>query len=510
MCVLVGSSTGAQAASSKPDLFISVSGPAYAYVNEALNYNVAFGNRGAGVASSVVITNSMPTGTTFVSYASDPCWTQSGSSLTCTIGSVDPNTAREISLTLRAPSKASSITNTAQITMSQHDPTPADNTSSLTTTVTSPTDADLQVGLSADPTIVQSGDYVTFSMGVVNQGPAEATGVILTNRLPNGFAYVASKSDPSCSTSGQTVTCPVGAVSNHGVTEPVQVTAQPSSLGTFTDTASVGAEQPDPDTTNNTAAATVTVVGPADLGVTIAGPTQADIQTVNTFTMDVTDRGPDTATNTTLDFTLPDQMPPASVPTTSQGTCEQTSVNSFHCQLGDIGSTATAEVMVQTYAYQEGTGTTSASVASDRPDPNPTDNTASLTTTVTPVIDLQVAGDANAEPGKAQRSTVRVTIIVYNGGASTATSVSLSDTWAGTVKKLQVSSISTDQGTCFVVAVAEARCEIGTLDPGAAVTVTVLLTTQGSGTVSDSATATAAEKDVDGSNNSATWSASVP
>jgi uncharacterized repeat protein (TIGR01451 family) len=374
---------------------------------------------------------------------------------------------------------------------------------------TGPTD--LQVGISAVSSRVQAGNIAYFDTGAVNNGPADATGVTITVQLPAGLTFVSALSDPQCSGSGQTVVCPVGNMFNHSVTDAFRIATQTSTFGTYTATASVTADQSDTVPSNNSASATVLVYGPANLGVTIQGPAQVDVRTTNSYAMAVSNSGPDTTSTTSLDISLPAQMTVAGW-NSSQGSCQgdnSTTPATVHCDLGIVPAGTTPEVSVQAYAYTEGSGSLAAKVASDRPDPDLSNNSASLATTVAPVADVSASGGPSVAPAKANRTDVTFTVVVYNGGPSTATSVILSDRWTDTVNKTQLTSFAVDRGTCSQSDDARLSCVIGTLAPGETATLTVTVTAQGSGTVTDTATVSAAEKDPDVSNNTLVISATV-
>jgi uncharacterized repeat protein (TIGR01451 family) len=115
-----------------------------------------------------------------------------------------------------------------------------------------------------------------------------------------------------------------------------------------------------------------------------------------TYTLTVTNNGPDPATNVTLTDTLPTTNVIFVSATPSQGTCSGTTT--ITCHLGTInnGANATVTVVVQakatgidlvvdddtgTCAYT-GTVTDTASVTATEPDPVPGDNTASANTTI--------------------------------------------------------------------------------------------------------------------------------
>ena len=502
----------AAAATGPTDLDVGISAQSSrVQPGDIANFDTGVGNNGPNDATGVTITVQLPAGLTFVPAMSDPACSGSGQTVTCHVGNLFNHAVTEPFRIAAQTSDSGSFIATASVSADQPD-TDASNNSAAATVVVgqSAGPTDLQVGLSAESDRVQSGNVVYFDTGASNNGPNDATGVVITVELPDGLAFAPGMSDPSCSASGQTVTCQVGTLSNHAVTEPDRIAAQTSSFGTFTATATVSGDQPDTDPSNNSASATVTVSGPANVGVQIQGPAQVDVQTVNGYTFDVINGGPDGTSTTSLDITLPAQMALAGV-SSSQGSCQgdaSTIPNTIHCDLAAIPAAGSAQVTVQAYAYTDGSSSMTAMVASDRPDPNASNNSASLATTVVPVADVSVAGGPAVTPGKGHKSTITFTIVVYDGGPSTATSVTLSNTWSGTAKNIDLTSFTIDRGSCTHTGAA-LTCSIGTLQGGETATLTVTVTAQGPGTVTDTAVVSAATKDPDRSNNTGVFTASI-
>ncbi len=135
---------------------------------------------------------------------------------------------------------------------------------------------------------VKSGQNLTYGIGVVNFGPASASGVVVTDILPDGTTFVsAGWATASCISSGGGVTCtpppptqltpcafssgtvscstgqlapftfanPTGA----GIQVVVRVTAPTGSV--IRNTATVAASNPDPNETNNVSSVSTTVTG---------------------------------------------------------------------------------------------------------------------------------------------------------------------------------------------------------------------------------------------------------
>jgi uncharacterized repeat protein (TIGR01451 family) len=139
----------------------------------------------------------------------------------------------------------------------------------ITTCACAPPEADLSVTktlLTAPP--INVGDNVVFQITVTNNGPGDATGVVVTDPLPAGLTYVA---DDCGGVNTPPWTWNVGALTaSTSVTCNLTVTV--SQPGTFTNTATAAGNETDPTPANNSGSAGVTgqqsVVEIPTLGVT--------------------------------------------------------------------------------------------------------------------------------------------------------------------------------------------------------------------------------------------------
>jgi uncharacterized repeat protein (TIGR01451 family) len=128
--------------------------------------------------------------------------------------------------------------------------------------------ADLSITKSDSPDPVISGNQLTYTIVVTNNGPLDATGVTVTDRLSADVHYgLMSSTNGICTRSPATknspkdgtVTCRLGELTNsENASVTIVVTA--TKPGTLTNTASVSADQPDQVTDNNSATATTMVV----------------------------------------------------------------------------------------------------------------------------------------------------------------------------------------------------------------------------------------------------------
>lgn len=132
-------------------------------------------------------------------------------------------------------------------------------------------DADVAVTASG-PATAQIGGPVTETFMVTDNGPAPATGVVLTDALPAGTSYFNSTSSQGGCSGTSTVTCDLGVLNSSqtgGATSvTVTITVIPSAAGSLTDSASVTSGTTDANSGNNTATVTTTVAAAATTAAT--------------------------------------------------------------------------------------------------------------------------------------------------------------------------------------------------------------------------------------------------
>ncbi len=97
-----------------------------------MTFTLTVSNNGPSPASGITLTDTLPTGTTFIS-ASAGCSNASGT-VTCSVGALASGASAAIQLVVR-PASSGSITNTANVSAAESDPASANNTSSLAVTV---------------------------------------------------------------------------------------------------------------------------------------------------------------------------------------------------------------------------------------------------------------------------------------------------------------------------------------------------------------------------------------
>ncbi len=128
--------------------------------------------------------------------------------------------------------------------------------------VTVPQQADLILAKQVDPAQVSFGSNVVFTLIVHNNGPDAATDVVVTEPLPPGLFFVSASGQGTYDPAAGVWT--VGTLPD-GATATLQVVAQVIAVGPIVNSATAGADQFDPNLSNNTSIAVVTGMQPGDL-----------------------------------------------------------------------------------------------------------------------------------------------------------------------------------------------------------------------------------------------------
>ncbi len=288
---------------------------------------------------------------------------------------------------------------------------------------------------------------------------------------------------------GGVLTDTIGSLADSGsVTLTIVVTPGAANVPSITDTASVGAQQADLVAANNTATVKTTVTPAADMAVAVAGPSGAVAAgSTVTYTVTVTNNGPSPATGVTLTDTLPAGVTFVSA-TDSLGNTLIPAGSTLTDTLGGMaaGSSVTLSILVTTTGDTAATITDSARVAADQSDTNPANNTASATTTVTPVADLAVALTPPADPVLLNQPATYVFTVV-NNGPSSATGVTLTVPLPSGIL-LTFNSATDSQGHKLTPSGGDIVDAIGDLDPGLPQTLTLVVTPTGAGTLTEGST----------------------
>jgi uncharacterized repeat protein (TIGR01451 family) len=289
-----------------------------------ITYTIAVTNNGPDTASNVTLTDALPANTTFVSASqqSGPAFTLTtpaagaGGTFTATSATMAAGASAVFTLVVQVDPgtpPATTISNTASVSTTSTDVNGANDDSTALTTVSPLADVAVQKDDDADP--VSSGDNITYTINVANNGPSDAQSVQLSDSLPAGTTFV-SFSAPV----GWTVTAPaVGAGGTVTATTPtlafedaaqftlvVHVDPGVAHGTVLNNTANISSSTPDPTDGNDSDTETTEVNEVADLGVTKSGtPTTVRAGDDITYTLDLANAGPATAEDVGLSDAVP-------------------------------------------------------------------------------------------------------------------------------------------------------------------------------------------------------------
>jgi uncharacterized repeat protein (TIGR01451 family) len=122
--------------------------------------------------------------------------------------------------------------------------------------------ADVTIAQAGAPNPVAVGSNLTYTVTVANQGPADASGLVLTDTLPAGVDFVSATSPAgSCSHLAGVVTCSFASI-NAGGSAIVTIVVVPTGAATLANQATVTSSTFDFVTGNNSASASVVVLDP--------------------------------------------------------------------------------------------------------------------------------------------------------------------------------------------------------------------------------------------------------
>lgn len=474
-----------------------------------ITYVVTVTNRGPVGATGVLLTNLLPTTTTYISAVpTQGSCTESGNIVTCTLGNLAVNGQASVTVIVRSPA-AGTKTNVAMVGANQADLNQADNRASFAVGAiyTHPTfangDALLLPEIEAGPAqpypspIIVSGITstvykVTVTLGNISHsfpddidvllvGPGGQSMILMSDAGSGFFTPISNVTltfDDAATQdlpNSDTIVSGTYRPTNHGsALDDVFPPPAPSrpygqALSVFNGTDPNGTwllyvVDDLPEDFGFIAdgwTLTITSLEPmANLGVTLAdAPDPVSITSNLTYTVTVTNQGPSRATDIVVVQTLPAGASFVSA-TVDQGSCVFNG-GIVTCTLPALNPSQSKPITVRVTPTQAGTASSTVTVASAQSDLYPLNNTASATTTVKLVGDLKLASKADVEPVLLGQGIV-YTLSVTNAGPYDTSSVQLTNQLPAGIQ--WVSSLAS-QGACSTVG-QTVTCNLGTLAMG--------------------------------------------
>ncbi|WP_457031663.1 hypothetical protein [Kitasatospora sp. P5_F3] len=448
---------------------------------ETFDYTVTVTNNGPSDAKGLVVTDALPASLTFVS-SPDGC-TASGQDASCpklaTLAAKGSKTFTiKVQLDPAYSGDGSDVRNQAKVATDTSDPDLSNNTSDASTgglpgpgpgpNPPSPVKADVAITKKpASSAAVAPGETFDYTVTVTNNGPSQASGLVVTDALPSMLKFVLASD--SCTATGQDVTCPKLATLAAKGSKTYMITVQldPAYAGDGSDVrnqAKVATDSADPDLSNNTSdASTGTLPGPgpgpnppaavkADVAITKKPASTTPVAPGETFdyTITVTNNGPSDAKG----LVVTDALPAALKFVSASDSCTATGQDVSCPRLPTLAAKAskTYTITVQLDPAYSGDGSdvrNQAKVATDSADPDPTNNTSDGSTGTLPGPDPNPPSPVKADvaitkkPGStapvAPGETFDYTVTVTNNGPSDAKSLVVTDALPAMLKFVSAS-----------------------------------------------------------------------
>lgn len=319
--------------------------PSTVLATSNFTYTVALTNRGPWPATSLAVTDTLPSAVTFLSAVTTKgAVSTNGNALTWNVGTLGAGSNALLTITAKASATGGNFTSSAGASFYEADFATSNNTANATVTIAPLSDLTLT---QTAPSVAYLSNNITYTVVVTNRGPSTATGVMLTNWVPAIASYVSAASTQGTPTqAGGVVTCSVGSLASNA-TATLTVTVKPTVTGTMTNKAATLPGDTDPALTNNTVSLLTTVLPYADLAVAqTASPASKIVGSNVTFTVNVTNMGPSAASGVTLVDTLPSSFSLVSASSTVDGYLASGGTITFNLGTLANGAVATATIVV--------------------------------------------------------------------------------------------------------------------------------------------------------------------
>ncbi len=473
------------------DLSVTKTGATMVSHGEEITYTMTVENLkivGFGSATNVMLLDTLPAGTNFVSVdQTTECihdGSLTGGVVTCmggALASLALGGTFSAMVTIDTDGVAATktgfaIMNQAEASADESDPDATNNdaTNVNAKVITSVKGADVEILKMADNPTPVAGTQLEYTVTVNNLGDGTAFNVSVSDTLPGGVSNPVTAGGCSQDPNG-VPTCSLGDIVGGGqAVYTITVDIDNNTMGLIDNMATVSADFQATDETGVESVTTpVTVSKEADLSITKVDDvaTQVLVGANFIYTITVTSNGPSIATSVVVVDTLPAEVSLVSL-STDTGTCPG---GVFPCNLGDLMPTDVAIITATVTAVAEGTASNTATVSSGVTDPISSNDSFTVETTIFNETDLTISKTLTSPaadmvlPG----GPVEYTVTVTNNGPADVTDAVVTDTLpAG----LSSGSTMAAPDSCAEGAGGIPTCTLGAISSGSSKTFKILAT----------------------------------
>ena len=256
--------------------------------NSLVKWTVTVKNNGPDKANEIEITDILPKGLEFVSYRATKGHYNDGFWKFCCL-EVGEYQNLEIVTRVKAIGE---IKNIVSATAKEYDHNPDNNKDESQINVAPA--SDLEVTKSSNQSVVNYKQLVKWNLIVKNNGPSDATRVVVIDLLPEGLTFISAQGDGNYSTTG---TWYIGNLAS-GEAKSLTIITRCDKTGEFTNVAVVRGDQHDYNPDNDKTESTITVPPAADLAITKSvSKAKFTVGDVITYRIELVNNGPNVARN---------------------------------------------------------------------------------------------------------------------------------------------------------------------------------------------------------------------
>jgi uncharacterized repeat protein (TIGR01451 family) len=396
-------------------------------------YTLTLHNAGPDPATGVTVTDALPAGLAYVSSTTATgTISYSAGTVTWSVGTLASGATATATVTVQVNASSGTITNVAHET--QTDPNPIGNPTGRVP-INPTSDAAVSITKTVSNSRPLDGASDTYTVKVSNAGPDAAKGVVVTDPLPAGLAYVSASSATGsiheATVKGvPTITWTIGALQDgESVSLNIVVTVDAHS-GTIVNTATETQSTPDPNGQQQSSSASSNPQAAANVSIkkTVADPKPVK-GTDDTYTVKVSNAGPDAGKGVLVVDPLPAGVAYVSA-SSATGSIHEATVKGVPTITWTIGTLANGAVVTLSIVVRVtvGSGRIVNTATETQSTANPKGQRQSSTATATPgpgasVSVKKTVADAQPKAGSSDTYTITAT----NAGPDAARGVVITD-----------------------------------------------------------------------------------